>query len=183
MLVLSSMHEKLFFALYNFLGPTSFVSGVTVFFAQWFPYLIIAAALVYEIFVRNEGEIVRAMMRIYTPPLLILSATELFKQFFPNPRPFAALDIPPSILVGDPFGSFPSSHTAFFAALGVTMYFCNPKLGKWFLVSAIIIGLARIGAGVHWPLDILGGFLIGASLAYCIEKVSFLLWKNRVPLC
>lgn len=180
---MSAIHEKIFLVIYHLLGPTSYVSGVTIFFAQWFPYLLVAVALIYELFVRDDREVLRSVMRIYIPPAIVLLTTEIFKRYFPSPRPFAALDVPPSIIVHDPFGSFPSSHTAFFAALGVTMYFCNPKLGKWFLWGALIIGVARIGAGVHWPLDILGGFLFGAAFGFLIEKGSLLIWKECTLDC
>ena len=33
------------------------------------------------------------------------------------------------------------------------------------------LGLARIIAGVHFPIDILGGFIIGALVAYFVKGV------------
>ncbi|OGZ04782.1 MAG: hypothetical protein A2845_06300 [Candidatus Lloydbacteria bacterium RIFCSPHIGHO2_01_FULL_49_22] len=178
-----AIHEKIFFVFYDLFGPASYLSGVTIFFAEWFPYILVTVALIYELFIRNEGEVFRSMLRIYIPPLIVLSITEVFKHYFPYPRPFAALEIPPSIIVHDPFGSFPSSHAAFFAALGITMYFCNKKLGKWFLVGAVLIGIARIGVGVHWPIDIFAGLLIGVVLGFLIEKISLLISKDRMAPC
>jgi len=32
-----------------------------------------------------------------------------------------------------------------------------------------LVGVARIGAGVHWPTDILGGFLVGI-ISYAIVQ-------------
>lgn len=180
------VHEKVFLVVYHLLGPASFVSPVTVFFAQWFPWILGAFPFVYELYLRDEGKIWPTLRRIYLAPIIVYGATMLIKFFYQTPRPFAALEIPPSFVVGsDPFGlaSFPSSHTAFFAALAVTMYFCNHKIGKWFYVGAVVIGLARIGAGVHWPIDILGGFAIGAMLGFAIEKTLELIWKNNAPRC
>ncbi len=172
---------------YGLLGPTSYISGMTIFFAEWFPYLVIASALVYEMFIRDDGSTLRSLFRIYTPPLFVVTATEFFKPFYVSPRPFAAQEmdmiITPLISVSDPFGSFPSSHTAFFAALAVTMYFCNPRIGKFFLVATILIGVARIGAGVHWPVDIVVGFFFGILLGWVIEVISLKIWKDKVPQC
>lgn len=178
-----AIHEKIFFVFYDLLGPDSYLSGVTIFFAEWFPYLLVTIVLIYELFIRNEGEVLRSLLRIYIPPLIVLTVTEVFKRYFPYPRPFATFDIPPSIIVHDPFGSFPSSHAAFFAALGITMYFCNEKLGKWFLGGAVLIGIARIGVGVHWPIDIFTGLLFGAVLGFLIEKIYLLIWKDRIAPC
>lgn len=172
---------------YKLLGPDSFVSGVTIFFAEWFPYLVVASALVYEMFIRDDGNTLRSLFRIYTPPVIVVAVTEIFKLFFASPRPFAAPDmdfiITPLISVNDPFGSFPSSHTAFFAALAVTMYFCNPKIGKLFLIGTVLIGIARIGAGVHWPIDIVSGFFFGILLGWVIETISLKIWKDKAPQC
>ncbi len=177
------LNEKIFHFLYYLLGPTSYVSGATIFFAEWFPFIVAGTALVYELFVRDDGDTFRSLVRIFLPPSLVYFSTEMFKVFYAYPRPFAALEIPPSITVSDPFGSFPSSHTSFFAALAVTMYFCNPKIGKWFFVCAIVIGIARVGAGVHWPVDILGGLIWGIILGFVIEKISLTIWKERAPKC
>ncbi len=40
-----------------------------------------------------------------------------------------------------------------------------------FIFFAFIIGLARIIAGVHFPIDILGGFLFGGLIAYFLKNV------------
>ena len=177
------LNEKIFLFLYHALGPTSYVSGATIFFAGWFPFIVAGAALVYELFIRDDGDTFRSLVRIFIPPSLVYFSTEAFKFFYEYPRPFAALEIPPSVIVSDPFGSFPSSHTAFFSALAVTMFFCNPKVGKLFFVCAIVIGLARIGAGVHWPIDILGGLVWGIFLGFVIEKIALMIWKERTPMC
>jgi membrane-associated phospholipid phosphatase len=183
---LVALHEKVFLIVYHLLGPASFISPVTVFFAEWFPWVLGMFPFVYELYLRDGERLLPALRRIYLAPLLVYCVTMLIKFYYPTPRPFALLEIPPSFTVGsDPFGlaSFPSSHTAFFAALAVTMYFCNHKVGKWFYIGAVAIGLARIGAGVHWPVDILGGFLIGATLGFVFEKTLELIWKNNAPQC
>ena len=69
------------------------------------------------------------------------------------------------MLVDDPLGAFPSSHATVFAALGMAIYLRDKKAGRWFLAGAVVIGLARIVAGVHYPLDILAGFLLGGLVA------------------
>jgi membrane-associated phospholipid phosphatase len=38
---------------------------------------------------------------------------------------------------------------------------------------ALLIGVARVIAGVHFPIDILGGFCIGFLVAYLFEKLEY----------
>ncbi len=59
--------------------------------------------------------------------------------------------------------AFPSGHTAtIFAWAGVlALGFKNGWLGVGLLLIAVAVGLSRIMVGVHWPLDVLGGALLG----------------------
>jgi len=60
--------------------------------------------------------------------------------------------------------SFPSNHAANTAAMATTFGMFYPK-SLWFGVPiALLVGFSRIYLGVHYPLDILGGFILGAVL-------------------
>ncbi len=168
------LHTKLFFLIYDALGPASAVSGLTVFFGSWFPFLVVAAALVHQVFLRDDSTIRTVVYRILTPSLLVLLFTEVVKLLAPALRPFALLDIPPSIIVHDPNGSFPSSHAAFFSALAVTMWVTAKRTGWWFAGGAVLIAVARVGAGIHFPLDILAGAVIGALFGLVVERFILL---------
>lgn len=71
-----------------------------------------------------------------------------------------------------PTYSFPSDHAAFLA--GFTTYFYlsgYKKIGHIFAIVTIIISIARIISGVHWPLDVLIGWIIGILSALLIWKL------------
>ena len=65
--------------------------------------------------------------------------------------------------------SFPSGHAAFYFALSMGVYLYNKKLGAAFFVVSVLMGIARIFAGVHWPADILGGALVGIVTALLVN--------------
>jgi undecaprenyl-diphosphatase len=48
----------------------------------------------------------------------------------------------------------------------MAVYFYNKKISIWFFVAAFLIGLARVFTGVHYPLDILGGAVIGIFVGW-----------------
>lgn len=39
------------------------------------------------------------------------------------------------------------------------------------MAAALIIGLARVVAGVHWPLDILTGFLVAFLSVWIAQRL------------
>lgn len=160
------------------------VSGFTVFLAEWLPYLLLGFAVVYEFFIRDTGGTLRSLTRVFTPATVAVVIAKTIKLLFHAPRPFAMLNITPLVSVSDPFGSFPSNHTTFFFALGMSMYFCNKKIGALFLLGALLVAFARIGSGVHWPVDILAGTLLGLTVSYIFEKFLLrFIWKDHVPSC
>jgi len=92
---------------------------------------------------------------------LAWGAAGLLKILVATARPFAveALNIVPLFIPNDPWG-FPSGHTALFLALGLVTWFHDRVVGTIVIVLAVCIALTRIMAGVHFPLDILGGALV-----------------------
>jgi pimeloyl-ACP methyl ester carboxylesterase/membrane-associated phospholipid phosphatase len=77
---------------------------------------------------------------------------------------------------------FPSGHMATMTAVTLTVW---PYL-SWPLRVAIVgltvlVGWSRIYLGVHFPLDILGGFAIGVAVVCCIKVLPVTL-KKRLRL-
>jgi undecaprenyl-diphosphatase len=83
------------------------------------------------------------------------------------PRPFKTL---PNlhVLISLPTDySFPSGHAALTMALATAVYCYHKRLGEVLFAFALIVGLARVYVGVHYPLDVGVGFLLG----YLIPKL------------
>jgi undecaprenyl-diphosphatase len=90
-----------------------------------------------------------------------------------RPRPYEAhssvhLFVPAS---HDP--SFPSDHATAAFAIGVSLYLRSRRVGLLALAMAAVLALARVAVGVHYPLDVIGGALVGtaAALLLWIEPV------------
>jgi undecaprenyl-diphosphatase len=156
--------------LYKAATSAAFVSALTIFFAEWLPFLLIAFAVAYEFFLYEGKKIFLPLSLLFIPAFVAGAITEICKFIVPSPRPFAdGLDIVPLISVNDPFGSFPSSHAAFFGALGTAIFFQHRGIGKWYLLAAMMIGISRVASGVHWPSDILVGFLFGVLVSIFVN--------------
>jgi membrane-associated phospholipid phosphatase len=68
--------------------------------------------------------------------------------------------------------SFPSGHTAFFTALGVSLFFEHKRLGILVCMLALCIGVARVMSGVHFFFDIVAGFVLGIVVAFLVRMVG-----------
>ena len=71
------------------------------------------------------------------------------------------------------FGTFPSDHAAMLAALACSLYFWNRRLGNFWLVSAVVLAACRVAIGFHYPVDMIGGAVLGVA---CVWP---LLWAYR----
>lgn len=73
--------------------------------------------------------------------------------------------------------SFPSNHAANNAAMALFFSVKYPK-AKWVLIPiALAVGYSRIYVGVHFPLDVLAGFILGLLCAWGV--LAFEKWFRR----
>ena len=71
-----------------------------------------------------------------------------------------------NLRVGDP-SSFPSGHTLTVFAAATSILLSGFKKIGWILLGlAVLVGLGRVFAGVHFPTDVIAGAFIGAGSAW-----------------
>lgn len=135
-------------------------------FFVWFLFLGLAILWVIDGRIKKE-QVVHALFAC----LLAWIVALLIKHFFPTVRPFALNGKEIDVLLKPAGGAFPSEHTTVAFALAVTVYMHDRKIGLYFLVSALLIGAARVLANVHYPIDIVGGAFLGTIVAVFIERI------------
>lgn len=69
--------------------------------------------------------------------------------------------------------TFPSDHAAFFVALSLGIWLACRAAGWIALGWTLFVTLAtRVAAGLHWPLDIAAGALVGAAVLGLLQLAS-----------
>jgi len=157
-----------------------------IFLAEYLPYLMVILAVFLLAKEKNWRQ--RIYLFALTGLSIILSRgiiTEIIRFFYYRPRPFLALQFQSLLGNSDIAGSFPSGHAAAYFALAMAIFYflkqknnnssdepaTNLSLGWLCLGAAILIGIARIFVGIHWPSDVLVGAIIGLASAFFIKKI------------
>ena len=73
--------------------------------------------------------------------------------------------------------SFPSNHSANIFVLYYILSSIYKSKSKYFLITAILVAISRIYVGVHYPMDIFCGAIIGLSVGFLLKK---LLIQNKL---
>jgi membrane-associated phospholipid phosphatase len=82
----------------------------------------------------------------------------------------AAPTIAPCPGVGD--WSFPSNHASVAGAVAVAVLWSAGRLGVAVLVFAAAAAASRVLVGVHFPHDVVAGFLLGALVAAALPTIA-----------
>jgi undecaprenyl-diphosphatase len=102
----------------------------------------------------------------------------LIRMFFFRSRPFIEAAVTQLVFHNPLEGSFPSGHATVMFALAFSLFFTNIRWGFVYLFLAMVSSLARVVVGVHFPLDIIGGMLVGALSAF-LAKWFFDFWLRK----
>jgi len=171
------MNNQIFFFFYNFAHQSQIFDTVIIFFALYFPYVVVILAGLFLLFhheilqaetpYRVFWEKKREILKVFFSGCLAWILAYVLKYLFHTLRPFDAFSSVHSLVPESGF-AFPSGHATFFMALAVAIFFLHKKAGYTFMFFALLIGIARIIAGVHFPVDILGGFVLGGLVSYLV---------------
>lgn len=157
--------ESLLVAVQNWRTPLLTATLSTITYVGWYP---VAAAL-------TLAGLVPLLWRKMVADAILLAAaassalaTHGLKVLVGRPRPDYAIveSVPQSM-------GFPSGHAAFASLLGGVLIYLvwqhvDNALLRWTGCVAVgllvlAVGVSRVYLGVHWPSDVLGGYLFGAT--------------------
>ena len=169
-------------------GKYIWLDVLGIFFAQYFEYVLIFCVILF-LFLPTRFSLPRLIEKIQRNWLVGAQAifaaivsrfvfTEIIRYVLPISRPFVDNDVNLLIYhIASP--SFPSGHAAFYFALSAVIFFKNRKAGIAAFGASFLICMARVFCGIHWPLDIVVGFVVGIYTVYLMIVLGLKLRKRR----
>jgi len=143
--------------------------------------LLIAIAAVFKQSKENRMKIL--IFAVITLPVAYIVA-KIASLLYYDPRPF---------VVGPPAGGFtplvahiadngfPSDHTLLSSTAAAVIYYFDKKTGTVLFALALLVGIARVLAGVHHVIDVAGSFMIAIAIPFFIYKLILpLMLKSKI---
>lgn len=175
------MNQSLFYYLNNLAGKSVCFDSVVIFCGEYLPYILGLGFVLFLVFFKKD-QISKLRFLLFTGFSVLLARgviTDIIRYFYFHPRPFVDNAVH-QLIFHETSGSFPSGHATFFFALAMAVVFIlgdsvskrtwRLSLQVMFFAGAILIEIARVIAGIHWPLDILGGAIIGIFSSVLVAK-------------
>ena len=167
-----SLDYKIFQYFNGWAGKSAYLDAVVIFIAHWLVYVLAVVLIALWFFnrdkLRTRMALVSAFASFFVARLIIV---EFIRAIIPRARPFLAHSAVQLIAKGNE-SSFPSGHAAALFAIATAIYFYNKKAGVLLCIVAILVSIARVIAGVHYPSDIIAGAIVGIGTAW-IFKIFF----------
>ena len=162
-------NQSIFLLINSYAGQNSFLDMLAILLGEYMPFLFIAVEVYLYYILKKKDEALYAFYSV----LLGLCINQVIGIFYFHNRPFMD-GIGKVISYHLEDNSFPSDHTTFMLSIAFSLFFSknDKKLGLVLIVIGIIGASFRVFIGVHYPLDIIGGIVVGVVSAILIYKVQ-----------
>lgn len=166
---------SLFYFVFNFSRKFPLLNGLMIFGADYL--ILLTLVLVIILAIARKSRERKSLLLILPGTVVALLLIQIIHLFIFEPRPFIVLPINP-LIKHTADASFPSTHTTIMSVIAFAYIFFGSKFSLLFLLLLLWVGLARIYVGIHYPVDIAGGILVGFLAVYLVWLVTRLLTKR-----
>ncbi|GIN84944.1 undecaprenyl-diphosphatase [Heyndrickxia sporothermodurans] len=172
----SDINIEVFRSINNLGEQASALNPIVIFFAEYMLYFL-CLALVIHWFTRKQNN---RMMVIQAVIATVIAEVlgKIAGQFYSHNQPFAVLPHVNKLVEHAVDNSFPSDHSIVFFSICISIWLVRKKEWWLWIPLAICVAISRVWVGVHYPVDIATGALIGilSSLFvyWLVPKLGFI---------
>jgi undecaprenyl-diphosphatase len=140
------------------------MDSLIIFFAK---YVILVIPLLALAVWLQAGRKLKKQMLLAAAMAIVLAVIldKIAGKLYYDPRPFVSHHLKPLVAHSADNG-FPSEHALFGAVLAASVYIYRPRAGAVALVAVLAVGIARVAAHIHSPIDIIAGLIIGGAAGF-----------------
>lgn len=184
--LLIEFHSALFEGLHALIGISPWWDTIILFVARDADTYVVAAAMLFILVhqhhrrllePRRANELIREMVLITVSVFVAWIISSILKELIGGLRPYEFYETLKPLFVYGGGDTFPSGHATVFSALALMIAMLHRKAGVIFVVLAIAISLGRVISGIHYPIDIFAGWIIGGVVSYTV----FVLAQKHTP--
>ena len=161
------MNMELFRIINNLANKNTILDKIMIFFSEYGPYIFMAAIVIVFILGIKQKNCESRKIAVSTVVITVINLiiNLIVRSIFHVDRPFVHNKVN-LLLPHDSASSFPSNHATgtMSIALGLEKY--NKLLSRILTILSIIIGFSRVYVGHHYPMDVIGAYIIVFAVNY-----------------
>ncbi len=155
------LNEKLFDILFSFGNRHKKLTVFTTIYSCYLFFIMYLMGFIH-ILLNFHIYTYKDLLKYLIIPLITIIIAKILRKKINSKRPFERLNIK-SLVKHKGGNSMPSNHSASAMVLALALGYVFPSYLMLFIILAIITGVSRITAGLHYPIDVLFGFMIGIT--------------------
>ena len=173
--------SELNLSLFSWINASPEASNTSIHFAIFIANdLLYCMILLFAWFwLRGNYDTKKQILKAFIFTSIAILISQCISHVYYHPRPFV-MEVGRTLIYHAPNGSFPSDHMLIFSSIAFSYLFsAQRKLGISLLVMAWLVPWSRVYLGVHFPLDMLGAFLLAFALNFFGLKL-WNLYKDKI---
>ncbi|MDH1800877.1 phosphatase PAP2 family protein [Acinetobacter johnsonii] len=173
--------SELNLSLFSWINASPEASNTSIHFAIFIANdLLYCMILLFAWFwLRGNYDTKKQILKAFIFTSIAILVSQCISHVYYHPRPFV-MEVGRTLIYHAPNGSFPSDHMLIFSSIAFSYLFsAQRKLGIFLLIMTWLVAWSRVYLGVHFPLDMLGAFLLAFALNFFGLKL-WNLYKDKI---
>jgi undecaprenyl-diphosphatase len=167
------LDESFFYWFNNLSGKNYYIDTTGLIIGKYLVYLVPILLVFFWFYSKKDKVKIDLVKSTLVSVFIWQIPTRIIAFFWNRPRPFVNLAETKELFFHIPSYSFPSDHATFLAAISMYFYLLGyKKVGYMGFVTTFLVGIFRIIAGMHYPLDIICGWALGVMGSWIIYKYT-----------
>lgn len=169
--MVNRMNDYIFHAINNIANKSSVLDEIMIITSKYGPYISILALgsiLILGIYKKKRRPVQYAIETLIITIISMVLSFVIGKVFYVE-RPFVKNKV--NLLINHKSNaSFPSNHAMGTMSIAVGLFSFDNLIGMFLTFLSIMVGIARVYVGNHYPLDVIGGYILVFIVDYIYKR-------------